>query len=347
MTQESERSNSRRGPPVKRPPARKPGIRSQVGLADVARCFKRLAPRGKPTRAAVALLLGFEWRTHAVPAVRKRPPKRVLEEPPTEPISDPDAGADPEGETVPSTTRSDAIERVLEPVTTEREGLSRPWEVEDVLEEVEERHLEGVAAFEPLFGRRSTPGILAACSATPTAAGPVDVEALVSRVASARPVVEIPRLRRPTLATGVQLLIDAGAGMEPFARDQIELAEELRRVAGRSQVEQLSFADCPLRGAGEGPFWTWERYRPPVPGRPVLVLTDLGIGGPPLHLERAAIREWLAFAELLRRQESPLVVLVPYKPERWPKALERAAILVHWDRGTTLAAVRDRIRGMR
>jgi hypothetical protein len=98
------------------------------------------------------------------------------------------------------------------------------------------------------------------------------------------------------------------------------------------------FAGCPLRGAGAGPK-PWHRYRPPLPGVPVVLLTDLGICQPPLATDSADECEWLEFATLVRRAGCPLLALVPYGETRWPRALARALNIIHWDRGTTASTV--------
>src|SRR6202008_4057123 len=91
----------------------------------------------------------------------------------------------------------------------------------------------------------------------------------------------IPRLSIPTLTRGVQLLIDRGENMQPFAADQTALLAFLVRVVGRDRTEVNYFEGSPLWGAGIGPKDEWSDYRPPASGTPVVLVTDLGIAQPP------------------------------------------------------------------
>jgi hypothetical protein len=141
------------------------------------------------------------------------------------------------------------------------------------------------------------------------------------------------------LRLGVQVLLDVGIGMEPFTRDQTRFVAAIRSVVGRSHVETAQFVGCPARGALAWPYVEWRPYRRPDPGQPALALTDLGIGsasGP----DHGTPAEWLAFAQALARQNSPLVALVPYPRSRWPQPLQGRITIVQWDRPTTVGHTR-------
>jgi hypothetical protein len=125
--------------------------------------------------------------------------------------------------------------------------------------------------------------------------------------------------------------------MDPLWRDKSELSAELKDVIGAEKVEEYYFANAPLRGI-LGPFRR-RRYQPPPPGCPVLVLSDLGIGGPRLRGDRSHPEEWLAFARRLKAQGSRVAVLVPYPRHRWSRVLESKMALIQWDRRTTVADV--------
>ena len=182
--------------------------------------------------------------------------------------------------------------------------------------------------------------ILGALVASRRPDGDPDVEALVPRIAAGEPVRTIPRRPLRTTRLGVRLLVDAGGGMLPFRHDAERLAERIAQLVGAAGVERFDFDGSPLgpHGLGDGPVWDWVPYhalRPLAPGRPVLALTDLGLGGRSPAPAQAA-RAWLAFAELV---ESPLVLLVPYPRTRWPAV--RGLHVVPWDRATS---VREALR---
>jgi hypothetical protein len=173
--------------------------------------------------------------------------------------------------------------------------------------------------------------------------GPVDIPAMVDAFARRQPIIEIPHEHRGTLRFGAQLLLDVGDAMEPFWRDEEMFAEQVRRVVGKATLVYY-FADCPLRNAGPDSVSSWDRYRPPHPRTPVLVISDFGIGGSILHPARSLREEWLRFARLLADAQCPVVGLIPYPPARWPSDLAPEIRLLTWDRGITVGTVITHIR---
>lgn len=119
------------------------------------------------------------------------------------------------------------------------------------------------------------------------------------------------------LAHRCQLLLDRGEGMRPYRRDMQGFHRRLLEVAGDDRVELLHFQGCPLRGVETPDELEPMDYRPPA-ATPVIVLTDLGIARPPPGAERADAADWLAFAAALDATDCPLLLWVPYAPERWP-----------------------------
>lgn len=173
--------------------------------------------------------------------------------------------------------------------------------------------------------------------------GPVDVAALIDTLAHGRPVVRLPRLPVPTLRHGVQVLVDRGSGMQPFRRDQDQLLAQLRTVVGSELVEVGYFSDVPQRGTGPGPRWTRTAYTPPAAGRRVLLLSDLGLGGPTEDHGRATRADWEAFVGLVTRAGCAVVALSPYPARRWPAWMPRLLPVISWDRTTTTGRIRARL----
>ena len=189
----------------------------------------------------------------------------------------------------------------------------------------------------PLLAPRSTAALLTMVLARITREGELDVERATEELARARPLTAIPRLPLPTLRYGVQILADTSGAMEPFARDVEDVIGHVRAIAGVAGTQVLRFADVPLRGAGSGPRSTWQRpYRPPRPGVRVLILSDLGAGGPPLNPWRATEREWRTSIETIRQRGCEPVALVPLPERYWPRWARGLLPMVTWDRGTTV-----------
>ncbi|MFE5816192.1 hypothetical protein ACFQ6S_22730 [Streptomyces sp. NPDC056479] len=173
--------------------------------------------------------------------------------------------------------------------------------------------------------------------------GPVDIPALIDTLAHGRPVARLPRRRVPTLRYGIQVLVDRSAGMQPFRRDQDQLIGQIRTVVGAGLVEVGYFSDLPQRGTGPGARWTRTAYTPPELGRRILLLSDLGLGGPADDLQRAAPADWEEFVGLVTRAGCSIVALSPYPPDRWPGWMTRLLPLVSWDRTTTAGRARVRV----
>ncbi|RKG97358.1 hypothetical protein D7X32_32910 [Corallococcus carmarthensis] len=192
----------------------------------------------------------------------------------------------------------------------------------------------------PLIEPRRRRALLSTALATDAPEGRPLMEPLVRAIARAQVLTTLPRRSRPTLRRGVQLLVDVGEGMIPFDSDVRSMVEGVRRCAGESKTTVLSFTGSPQWGvtSADGERRPWS---PPLRGTPLLLLTDLGLGGPPTA-HRAYEAEWLRFAAAARHAGCPLIAWVPYPPQRWPRALQRKLVLLHWDGATRASAIRHR-----
>jgi len=181
--------------------------------------------------------------------------------------------------------------------------------------------------------------LLTALCSGPAPTGEPDIEAAVEIAARGEPLLTLPAEIRPTTRRGLQLLVDQGEAMLPFARDQEQVRRTITLLAGPDGFEVVQFARTPLDppGAGIGPMWTWRPYRPQLPGQPVLVLSDLGALSPPG--DRPDVEDgWRRFAALLHEAGCPLVALVPAPRRRLSARLRSVIAVVPWDRPT---GVRD------
>lgn len=351
--------------------------RGDIWLGDFWRCVERLGPLDDARTDAVARLLGLDWsRTREAllragyattePRVEQwAAPGSVQEpEPPPAPLSaDPrhaperpsqrdvrgPAAAEPTRRTpqpTPTTTGS-ATPRArrrqrLDPIAQRVPELGRPWADFPALERYIAAYHGAPLRHEPLWERRWTRDLVTAALAVRTRGQNLDEARAIEMLASGRSVTELPRVDVRTLSFGAQVLVDVGAGMDPYARDGDPLVDAIRRVVGPDRTSVLRFRGSPLAGAGPGGISTWRPYAPPEARTPVIALTDLGIGGP-THARHPLPREWLALAHGLARRSSRLIALVPYAPHRWEPALERSITILHWDRPTTVAQVLDRV----
>lgn len=212
------------------------------------------------------------------------------------------------------------------------------------LPRVDQSRLRVARPHEPLLAPRSALAVLGLALSRPAPEGEIDSDAFVQAISRAQPVDNLPRRLTRTLRFGVQVLVDLGAGMLPFARDQHDLVARVRSLFGPERTDVQRFADAPLRGTGPGARWTWKPYQPPPPDTRILLLSNFGIGGHPLDYLAGDRTEWQEFLDVVARHKATPVGFVPYPPQRWPLWLRSQLTLVCWDRGTTVSTIRSRVR---
>jgi hypothetical protein len=318
---------------------------SQQSLGDLIRAWRVLDPKDGLTRQTIAKMLGLappppddrpemamdEPMAGTSPATGLLTDQQTSELPPTE---HPEPTPRPADEAVPFTLARSGPAVPTRPDWLKNIGASLP--------KPDESSGREPATPDPLFRPELTRSILSTVLATLAHQGPVDVEAVIEAISRAQVLRTVPRLPAPTLARGVQLLVDWGEAMVPFKADVKSIETNIRLVAGDSSLDVLRFAACPGRGVGPGPKRTWrnyfDTYTPPA-GTLVICVSDLGIGRPPDPLMQAGLDEWLDFARQIQRADCPLVALVPYGPSRWPPELARMINIVHWTQMTNAARI--------
>jgi hypothetical protein len=226
---------------------------------------------------------------------------------------------------------------VLEPVRTQL-----PDQLDTlagaVLPEENENGVPPALPFRPLLRPRTAAGVAAALVRTWGRGFRIDERRAVAALAGGRPVRALPRRPRLSLHRGVQILIDLSEALDPYGRDQQSVVALVQRVVGQQLAPVGSFENCPSRGV-----WLLPRSAA-VRGRPVLVLTDLGLGGPQAQSARASAAEWASYAHRAARAGSPVIALIPYPPDRARGAIRRRIAVVPWDRASVSAVQRARRR---
>ena len=303
--------------------------RPEISLADLVRVALMLDARPQTLRTA-AVMLGL-----AVPAPPSAPPPP----PPPPPAPVPGPGA---GHVEPA---DDAVVDVRPAGLDNRSPRAARLELIDAADPVPPRSATSsvqtllpapatrpARPHAPLFEPAHQRAVLTSLASVERAGPELDFDALVERVAAREPIDDLPRVREPTTRLGVQLLLDTGRSMDPFRRDQRLLADALRLVVGSGAVEVLAVrgrldTGRPVSGSNRAPV--------PLPGpgpRPILLASDLGVprpGGGPWPTRPS---DWIRLAARAREAGSPLVVLNPYPPSRWPEWAVPALTVVHWDR---------------
>jgi hypothetical protein len=231
-------------------------------IGDFVRAVAALRPRDPATIMAIQDMLGLTR-----PAPVAEPPKDVgpwkelLPSSTRIPVHQEPAanvGVRPESERQAQPESSDRIPAVLRFV---REGTGRPepptWvTAPGEIVSSQPPMVPGPPA-EPLFGGITRRAVLTALCATDTPEGDLDLEPIIELVSARRPITDLPRWPIPTLRQGVQLLLDLGQGMDPYANDRDSLANCLDDILPNDRITVLHFVGCPGRGCGAGARDDW------------------------------------------------------------------------------------------
>ena len=310
----------------------------QIWLGELIRCWEALAPADDNTRKTLAGLIGLEWQppvdqrgTEATPAPEPElpPPVEPSAAPPPQPVTQ-------LPEEPPPNPQASELPRVA--IEEEAQLQAAEWDAVEVLNPPQPHNRQYNNQLPPLFRPLWSRTIVTTLASRRLPIGFVDAERLVSTMAAARPVERIPRQPRWTTMKGVQLLLDKTPGMAPFMSDQAALAALFDDCVGGEALERLHFFDSPLRGVVIG--GKKAAYRPPQPGVPVVAVTDLGLGAPESHFNRAAPGEWLSLVQLLAARDSTLTILLPWPAAAADPGLQRCTAIVEWDRSTSATLVR-------
>ena len=195
-----------------------------------------------------------------------------------------------------------------------------------------------------ILGRLEGRGIYTAALSTWVDEGEPDLDRAVNELANYRPLRQLPRLPLRTLRRGVQLLLDTGPSMAPYAMDVHALDDELGTLLSGSQMERWYFMRCPIRGVRESLRSRARVWPSPPRGMPVLAVSDFGIADNLNDEDAASVAEWRRFAGEVRAEGHPLIGLVPFEPRRWPEPLASAITLIHWSERTIAASVERVVR---
>jgi hypothetical protein len=325
-----------------------------ISFGDALRAASDLGPFDAEAREAILGMLGLRaeasapaqtaigpWKPSSTDTVTRAVPEPLVFEPqPGRPLTVTPPGATP-GDTGRRAART----------TVTRIGIEKPvlvlpdWMADDdrLGSASSADAPPGVAPPAPLFGSRTERAILIAALATMTTDVEIDVPGLVERLAEGRPIDRVPMLATFSVRRGADILVDLGAGLDPFRSDIDHILQQFDAVLADDRLRITFFSSCPPRSAATGPAPSiaWSATRPRTP---VVVLTDLGIGGPLVDLDRASSAEWLEFACTVRAAHRPLIAIVPYEAGRWPAVLARAMTIIHWSERTTAGEVRRAIR---
>ncbi len=313
--------------------------RGEIGLGDLATALARLEIVSEAQLRVVGRCLGLgglsfgsvgTLQTAADARLKhRRPPPRPQEPKPQRQL--PPLPAAPPG---PPAERLDTVMEPL-PAAVSSEILRPEWFAQPAAVIPRERGAPRAA----LFPQHTAPGLLSAAVATLRPGRWPDIDRLVEHIIAHRPFREVPRLPVPSQSRGVQLLLDRNAPMTPFYADQGDLVRSFAAVVGQSRCEVCEFVDDPAAACAYSLADQPTAWRP-QPGRPVVVVSDFGLGESSGSAPRLPPQAWRRFATALKRRGCPLIAIVPFPPAAWPVWVERHFIAIHWDPRTRAENVR-------
>jgi hypothetical protein len=292
--------------------------RHPSAAGDMVRALRALKPRDEDTRRAIAGLLGDPSRNGTISPSESH-----------DPVSSPAIPQERDFSLLPQAAQSWSA--AAQPPTVANVEPLPKGPGEDTLPR---------PPFEPLLRRSGERAVVSTMLRTRRRTGPPLITELIHAALQMRPLRNLPASWQESV-NGADVLLDVGDNMAVFGRDQEWLLSLIRRVVGDAWVKVFCFSGSPARGmAPEGEFVT-RAYQPPRSGRPILMLTDLGIGMEQSGDEAVDISEWQEFARRMRTAGCHLIALVPYPRERWPKIAPGAMDIIQWDRLTSVGSVRS------
>ena len=307
-----------------------------ICAGDLIRTLKALEPEDDATRAAIAGLLGYELRMPKGAAKVEQPKidrTRGRDEQRPE-KRDPGVTILPGSSGALGERRFELQKQKDKASTVPMRLIAQP--ASDPLPSTGPEDSLPSPPLDPLFTPQWSRAMISTLARIRSRTGPPSVETLVALAAERKPISSLPASISET-ASGADVLMDVGESMTLFARDQQWLLHLIRRVHGVGLVSPFRFFGSPARGVLGALSFDLQAYRPPRPGWPVIVLTDLGIGA---GTAAAPSEEWRWFSHLVRGAGCQLLALVPYPPVRWPPAISSAMDVIQWDRATSVRTIR-------
>lgn len=328
------------------------GRRSEINLGDLATALSYFPNATDKEREVIASSLGFHIKesketidhhpqyrpTHAAynRALLKDRVRSRLQKPPE---FTPKPAMPPKPESVP--TQQGAV------LSTEMKIEEAPPNVEAI----QNPSLLGAEALslnktlsplprQTLFSNRTYRGIVSAASMQETPGSELDISQLIRTLTCRQQLKKLPVLPRFTTRNGSQLLLDYHEALMPWWEDMQSLIRQFHRVLGEEQCPVYEFDHSPSTAFR----WTEKGELPwqPVPGKPVVIATDLGVLQATRGAPRPGRSDWVQFIKTCGQTRSPVIVCSPLHPRRCPYGLDRIVTLIHWHPATTAAMV-DRL----
>ena len=208
-----------------------------IWVSDLVASIEVLQPANDSTLDAIADLLGIKRVAGPSPSLSYKPSHPQQTTPPP-------GGADSNSRPSPSASgRLPFTVQELPPIIPEEAPVQTWGNVEPVKLQASIPGVppKPVPLFSPLAARFIAQELVASSRFGPHP----DLDRLLDALARCEIPQPVPLQERRTLALGVQVLVDDGEGMEPFAGDQQEMVDLVRRLVGEALVEVRQIYEVP------------------------------------------------------------------------------------------------------
>jgi hypothetical protein len=299
---------------------------ASINLADAIRILRLEADHDTRTRAL--RLLGFEWRESVEDSVAKELESNRKRQ-------EYDATSDrPLGVERPAPPRrSEAIpnEAWLGEIHRPIEWALPGWYRQTTALPRDTRPVELLRPkVESLFAPEQQRATLLALVSRILETQQIDISKAVRRIADLATLTRLPYRKKPSVRRGVQLLLDVGPRMDPFADDREQLVSSLLRLLAPEMVHIVRCYGWPPDDPKTQLIYG--EYRRPTPGTPALLVSEVGEGEGIFAPVDAEADDWIAFAQRLSTYGCELIVLAPISRERLSLRARRHLTIVPWDR---------------
>ena len=321
--------------PVSKSP--RPPSRQTKPLSEVLRTLAKLAPEGVALEEAL-LLLGFRLE---VESLGQADDVEVLKELRPDSMS---RNINHLRESAGLDEPSKVLKRHYRPSMLEREdagGSAGPpdWLGDAVLLVLPDVYRPAYRLKPPsLFNPRRERALILAMISKLTRAREIDIDRAVLSLARLDFDRRLPSRLKRSIRSGAVVVLDIGPSMEPFHFDLQFFCQAFLSVVGGCGTEVRYTNGSPLQGVLDPQVGATGQWRWPLPGTPILLVTDLGIGRSPDVFRAPQTNSWIAFASAAMQAGNPLRVLAPYSPTRFPGSIRSKIPIVEWDRETGVRA---------
>jgi hypothetical protein len=318
--------------------------RGEIGLADLLTALNELLWENDEQAQAIFHALGFNWKNRPPQTIEQNLQKEVFDrnryrQKPLkrqEPNPDQASFSAPPSPMAPIELPKEILSSNLKPLPKLIPDSTPPAWLNDNNEFLTSVASPPKPARKNLFPAMTNRGILSAALNVKKQGKEVNIPVLIKQVIKGRIPKNIPRLDCITLERGCQLLLDYSDSMVPFWEDLSALANQVEDLLGKERVKIYEFDQDPAAGK----HWTLpanaKNWQAEV-GRPIMVASNLGITGQ--QRQWPINSTWRAFIDQCKKNNIPLLILVPWQESYWPTDIGNHPVLIHWNPHTTATMI--------